>query len=165
MSSCRTLQTTLFVVGALISGCAGQPTPSSAPSGSAGPTSSPEQSPTASPSPKPEPTLDQPAELVLRISYERFADHWTSTSLVDDGRLTTPSDSGWVVRILSAAGVERVRNEILDTGLFSESFDLPLEPTGAAPECFDGIGQIFGASIEVVTDGPPVAVSWEMTNV
>jgi hypothetical protein len=100
---------------------------------------------------------------VLRISQAHFADHWTSTSLVTDGRLTTPSNSGWVVRILSPVGVERVRNEVLDTGLFSESFDLPLELTSDAVECTDGIGLTFGAEIEIVTDGTPVAVSWERT--
>ena len=155
----------LFVTFALVAGCAGQPSASSAPTGSAVVTASPEPSPTASPSPTPEPTPDPPAELVLRISHTSFADHWRSTSLVDDGRLTTPSDNGWLVRILSPSGVERVRNEVLDTGLFSESSDLPLEPMSDAPECFDGIGLVFGATIEVVAGGSPVAVSWERTNV
>lgn len=101
----------------------------------------------------------------MRISHQYFSSHWTQTSLVEDGRLTSPTETGWQVQVLSPAGVERVRGEILATGLFDGNADLPLVPVpGQEQGCGDGLGLTFQATIELSTDAGLITVSWGQTN-
>lgn len=99
---------------------------------------------------------------MLRITYQYFGTHWTSISLVADGRMTFPSERGWKVRVLSPSGVDRVRAEAMGTGLFAATADYRLV---AVPNqdigCTDGLGLPSSAAIELVTDDSPIIVSWE----
>jgi len=126
------------------------------------PIATPTASPTPSPSVEPTPTPTSAGELVLRITYQYFASYWRSISLVADGRLTSPSESGWKVRVLSQNGVEWVRAEVVRTGLFAESADYPLVPVpNQDVGCMDGLGLTYSSAIELVTDEGPVIVSWQ----
>jgi hypothetical protein len=149
----------------LLAGC-GAAEQSSQPSLEVG-TPTPSAQPNATPSPRPtaEPTPIPAGELVLRITYARFGSHWTAISLVADGRLTFPSESGWKVQVLSPSGVARMRAEVVATGLFEESADYPLVPVPNQDiGCADGLGLTFGAAIELATDSGRAIVSWAQTN-
>jgi len=152
---------------ALLAACtAGQTSPAPSIEGTAQatpsePAPSPQPTATVSPSPSPQPTPQPPAELVLRISHRQWGFQW-STSLVADGRLTSPSETGYQVRVLSLIGIDRVRSEILSTGLFDESADVPLVLLpDADPGCTPELGGIFAATIELAADAGDVSVSWD----
>jgi hypothetical protein len=101
----------------------------------------------------------------MRISHHYFGSHWAKTSLVEDGRLTSPTETGWQVQVLSPAGVERIRDEIVETGLFEESADLTLVPVpDQGYACGDGLGLTFAATIELPTDAGLITVTWGRTN-
>ena len=120
--------------------------------------------PSAVPTPSATPTTQGAGDVVLTITHDHVGDAWSTTSLVADGRLTSPSDAGWQVRVLAPEGLERVRSEVVATGLFSESLVIPAEVVpGAGPECLagDGMGFTFGVTIELATAAGPVSVSWQ----
>jgi hypothetical protein len=148
---------------ALLAGCgaAGQ---SAQPSASEG-TQTQTAEPTRTPSPTAEPTPNSTAagELVLQVTYQSFGSYWRSISLVADGRMTFPSESGWKVRVLSPSGVDRVRMEAIGTGLFAETADYPLPaPNQDNINCPEsGLAFIPSTAIELVTDDGPVIVSWQ----
>lgn len=120
-----------------------------------------EPSPTlsASPSPSAEPT-PAAADAVLTNTWS--ANAWLTTSLVTDGRLTSPSDQGWQVRVLSPLGVEEMVAAVVSTGLFDRDRHIPLElqpgrePAGCLPE----LGGFTTRTIEVTTADEPIRVSW-----
>lgn len=155
------------VAVALLAGCAGvdqslQPSSPSPGPRSAAPTATASPSPTVEPTPTPIPA----GELVLRITYAYFGSHWSATSLVADGRLTSRSESGWEVQVLSPSGVDRVLAEVVETGLFEESAEFPLVPVpNQDVGCTDGLGLTFGAAIELSTDAGVTTISWRRTNV
>lgn len=148
-----------------VSGCsAGSPaaTSSTAPATPSEPASTPQATPTLLPSASPRATPQPLAALVLRITHDYFGSQWTTTSLVADGRLTSPAESGYQVRVLSPIGIDRVRSEILGTGLFEESATVPLVLVADAdPGCTDGLGLSWGVTIELATNAGGVNVSWE----
>lgn len=162
-----------LVVAAVLSACSAGPstrTPSVDASPSATETAragTPEPTPTATLSPSP--TLQPPpapAELVVAIRHSFYSATWTATSLVADGRLTSPAEGGYEARLLSPSGVERVRTEVLATGLFTTSADVPLVPLpNAVGACLaDGLGNYSLVRIDVATDSGPVIVSWQQTH-
>ncbi len=91
---------------------------------------------------------------------------WSTASLVEDGRLTTPSDHGWQVRVLSPAGMEEIVATVVSTGLFARSRHIPIElRPGAEPgePCTPGLGGFTTETIELMTGQEPVRDSWERT--
>jgi len=99
---------------------------------------------------------------VLRVTYQYFGSSWTSISMVADGRMTWPSETGWKVRVLSPSGVDRVRTEAMGTGLFAETADYRLVPVPNQDiNCTDGLGLTSSAAIELVTENGPIIVSWQ----
>jgi hypothetical protein len=99
---------------------------------------------------------------VLRVTYQYFGSHWTSISLVTDGRMTFPSETGWKVRVLSSSGLDRVHAEATGTGLFAKTADYRLVPVPNQDiNCTDGLGLTWSAAIELVTEEGPVVVSWQ----
>jgi hypothetical protein len=139
----------VIATAALVSACAaGQAslapsapeTPRTTPSATPSPPATHSDAPSAVPT-QSTPTLPEAGDVVLTISHDYVGDAWSTTSLVADGRLTSPSDTGWQVRVLAPEGVERVRAEVLATGLFSENLVIPTEVVlGAGPECAAGDG-------------------------
>jgi hypothetical protein len=149
---------------ALLAGCsaADQSVHPSATEATQTPTAEPTATASPSPTIEPTPTPIPAGELVLRITYAHFGSHWTARSLVADGRLTSPSESGWQVQTLSPSGVEQLRREVVGTGLFANSANYPLVPVPNQDiNCTDGLGLTYSSAIELVTDEGPVIVSWQ----
>lgn len=137
-----------------------EPTPSTAPP-AADPTLTPIPDPTQPPAPTPSPdTVGEPADLVLSFQTSGLTRTYPAT-LVADGRLTVPTDSGYMQQRLSLAGVQAVTERLLQSGLFGENTDIPqpLLPDHD-PICGDGIGQYAYHSIELWQDGVARKVTW-----
>ena len=161
----RALIAVVFVA-IVLPACAVQaPSEQGAPSGSAqtaaAATLTLEPSPTLSPSPSPtaEPT-SAAADAVLTNSWSGNA--WLTVSLLADGRLTSPSDTGWQVRILSPSGVQQMVAAVVSTGLFDRDrhVRLELQPGREPAGCLPELGGFTTRTIEVIAADQPIRVSW-----
>jgi hypothetical protein len=132
---------------------AASPTPVRTPTPRPDPTNTPSLSPSTDPA-------DEPADLVVRFQTYVLTRSYPTT-LVADGRLTVPTDSGYVQQRLSPTGVQAVTARLLESGLFDGNTEIPqpLLPDHD-PICGEGIGQHAYHSIELWQDGIATKVTW-----
>jgi hypothetical protein len=125
--------------------------------------------PTESRTPAPSATASEIApdamvgELVVTFQSSNL-NHTEPTSIVADGRVTAPGSSGYVQQRLSPAGVELIRQQIIASGLFSQTRDLPLPPAAkSAPfYCADGgLGWYTTNAIVLWTGNQPIRLTWQ----
>ena len=137
-----------------------EPTPS-------GPELAPERTPTSRPVTTHTPSLPssveparEPADLVVRFQTSGLTRSYPTT-LVADGRLTVPTDSGYVQQRLSPTGVHAITARLLQSGLLEEDNEIsqPLLPDHD-PTCGDGLGQYAYHSIELWQDRTATKVTW-----
>ena len=136
-----------------------QPTDTPSPT----PAMSPSGSPSAMSRPSATPLAEDPEVGELALSFEPWSDIVSPyrTSLMEDGRLVTirigAGPEALTQRRLTPEGIELLRQEILDTGLFTESgFYGPVARPG---EELPGRGA-SGYVVEIGTDAGIVEVRW-----
>ncbi len=134
---------------------------------SVGPSSPPSPSPTATPAPSPTPlpspsggptaTPAVPAALLLRLQLGSDVGDTHVLTVLDDGRAisTRSEDASRVERLLTATGIQRLRDELQATGLTERSGQyMPVANPGVEPP---GAG-IGSNTLEVTLPGGKTAV-------
>lgn len=159
---------------ALVAGACGSaatttsPTPSPstpAPSATATQAAAPTATPTPTASQRPQPRTPEPvpptnaSDLVARLdAFGEMCCPAPVTVITADGRVVTTTASGtYVERRITAAAAQRVRSELLASGLFAKDQVLPAEPVpGAVP----GPLPINGYNLRVWNGSAVVGLQW-----